>query len=384
MDEVSDSSNSSAPEMSAFGARLAATGQLRRLSQQDGSRGTDPLDDRILTVSSTDGERGLAIKGDGGTIAFGTATSGAPELPISGDDMSSSPGTDRSLTITDSSASHVGDVLQSDPVAAPMFDDSRASRQASSSTSVVADRSMPANDVLEPPAAGTLHDAGSAAHRNGASSRGAGLNNDAGSAGAFGQSQHVDHRIASAPDVLPLDDILDPSPHHSAAGDHHNVPANDDAKPAHADAVKIADASKASGHVNANHDDTTSHATSGLASDGATIDQAQAAPPSTGELVEAGAKAILLATDESPNRIGPHASAADIAPGAAQGHVHSSAHATTAFSPGVIGARDQLASAIATATPETAAITTLPSAQITGAALPTLGGDVHALQKHAA
>ncbi|MCP3370874.1 hypothetical protein [Bradyrhizobium cajani] len=382
MDEVSESSNTSAPETSAMEVRLAPAGQLQLSSQQGVSSDRDPFDDRILTASSTDGGRALRLKDDGGasTTALDAAT--PTELRMASDAVSTlGSAQDQGLSITDSSVSHLGDVLQSDPVAAPVFSDSRAPRQTSPS---LADRSMAANDVLEPPAP-PWQDSGAGAHR--ASSRGADLGHDAGSTGTSNQSQHAGHPTSPALDVLPLDDILDPAQHHSAS-DHHNVPANDDAKPAHADASKIDVTSKPSGnagHINASHNDTTtSSGTSGLASDDAATDQAQAPPPSSGELVEAGAKAILLATDESPNRIGPHASAADVALGAAPDHVHSSAHATTAFSPGVIGARDQLASAIATATPEAAAITTLPSAQMTGAVIPSLGGDMHALQKHAA
>lgn len=421
MNEVSDSSNTSAPETSVTGVRLAPTAQLRLLSQQDASSGSDLFHDRILTASSTDGGRIFPLRDDGGdsTIALRAATPGATELRIADDGMSSgmsSLGTalgtaqDRGLT-TDSSASHLGDMLQSDPV---------ASQQASTSTSP-ADRSMAANDALEPPAPAPWHDAGSGGHRNSALSGGTDQNNDAGSAGALDQSQHGDHRISSALDVLPLDSIIDPAQRHdSTAGDHHNAAADDaqpahgsrhqsdplpslvpsghadaghtgaadaDAPSAHADVSKIDDTSKPAGnagHVSADHNEVASFGTDGSASDDTTIHQAQTVPPSTGALVEAGTKAILLATDESPNRIGPHASAADFVLGTAPSQIHSAAHAAAAFSPGVLGARDQLASAIATATPEAAAMTTLPPSPITGAAIPTLGGDMHALQKHAA
>ena len=431
MNEVSDSSNTSAPETSLAGVRRAPTGQSRLLSQQDASSGSNLFDDRILTVSSADGGRVLPLKDDAGdnTIALRAATPGATQLRMADDGMSSSPGTttqDRGLTISESStassASHLGDMLQSDPAAAPAFGDARAPQQASTSTSL-ADRSMAANDVdvLEPPAPGPLHDAGSGAHRNSASSRGADLSNDAGSAGALDPSQHTDHQISSALDVLPLNNITNPAQHHnSTAGDHHDALADDDAQPAHgshqsdpilnlvpsghadaghtsaadpdapsahADVLKIDNTSEPAvnaGHVSTNHDDATSSGTAGPASDGATIHQAQTIPPSTGALVESGTKAILLATDESPNRVGPHASAADFALGAAPSQIHAATHATAAFSPDVLGARDQLASAIATATPEAAAMTTLPQSQITGAFIPTLGGDMHALQKHAA
>lgn len=362
MNEVSDGSNtSSASETFTTGAQLALPAPSRQLSQQDAGSSRDSFDDRILTVSSADAERVspiLPVKGDGGdsTLAFGAVTPGTPgaaELRMTDEGMSSL-GTDRDLTMTDSSASHLGDMIQSDPVATPNLDESRASQRVSIPTSP-ADRSAAANDVSEPLAPGRWHDAGSSVHRNGASSRGTGLNDDAGSADVSDPSRHADHRTSSSLDVLPLDNVVD-------FGRHHDAPADDDA------------------HGSGHHNGAASSGMSLLASDGAETHHAQAAPPSSGALVEAGTKAILLATDESPNRIGPHASAADFAPGATPSH----SHTTAAFSPAVLGARDQLASAIATATPEAAAITTLPPPQAAGAAIPTLGSDMHALQKHAA
>lgn len=391
MSEVSDSSNSSsAPESSAIGAQLVTPGQFRRLSQQDASS-TNDLFDKILTVSSAGGEHVLPIKVDGvdNTIALGAGTPGTTELRVASDAMSP-PGIarDQGLTITDASASHLGDMLQSDPVTVPNFGDARASQQASTS---LADRSTAssdvANDILDAPAPGPWHDAGSGTHRSSALSHGTDLNDDAGS-GASDPSRHSDHRPSSALDILSLDSIIDPTQHHNSTPvDHHNAPANDDAKPAksaQSDALKIVDAPEPAGHVSANHNDAAGSGTGGLASDEATTHQAQATSPSTGALVESGAKAILLATDESSSRNGPHASVADLPLGSASSQVHSAAHTAAAFSPGVLGARDQLASAIATATPEAAAMTTLPTSQTIAAAIPTLGSDVHALQKHAA
>lgn len=362
MNEVSDSSNtSSASETSAMDAQLAPPAPSRQLSHQDAASGSDSFDDRILTVASADAERvsPLPINGGGdSTIAFGAVTPGTPgaaELRMTDEGMSSL-GADRDLTMTGSSASHLGDMIQSDPVATPNLDESRAAQRVSIPTSP-ADRSAAANDVSEPLAPGPWHDAGSSAHRNGASSRGTGLNDDAGSVDVSDPSQHdADHRTSSSIDVPPLDNIVD-------FDRHHDAPANDDA------------------HGSGHHNGAASSGTSLLAPGGPeTHHQAQAAPPSSGALVEAGTKAILLATDESPNRIGPHASAADFAPGATPSH----SHTTAAFSPAVLGARDQLASAIAMAIPEPAATTTLPPPQIAGAAIPTLGSDMHALQKHAA
>lgn len=378
MSEVSDSSNtSSAPETSAMGAPLAPAAPSLRPSEQDAASGRDLFDDRILTVSSADAARVSPIKGNGGdsTMALGAGTPGTTALNMADDGMSSL-GTDRDLTMTDSSASHLGDMIQSDPVAAPNSGDSRASQPVSIRTSL-ADHAAAANDILAP---GSWHDAGSSAHRNSASSRGTDLNDDAGSADASDPSRHPDHRTSSTLDVLPLDNVVD-------FPQHHNAPADDDAHGSGHPSGPILNSTAAddAGHVSANHGDSASHngaASSGsslLASDDAETHQVQAAAPSTGALVEAGAKAILLATDESPSRIG-HASAADFAPGAAPSH----SHTTEAFSPTVLGARDQLASAIATATPEAAAITTLPPPQAASAAIPTLGSDMHALQKHAA
>jgi hypothetical protein len=377
-----------------------------------------------------------------GTTVLQAATPGATEPRMAGDGMSSlgmsslgmsslGAARDSSMTgtMTDSSASHLGDMLQSNPVAAPNFDDTPASQQGPTSTSF-ADRSIAANDVLQAPAPGPWSDAGSGAHRNGALSLG--LSNDAtstdaGSAGVSDPTHQANHQASLTLDVLPLDNIVDPAP-------HHNAPANDDAQPAqgsghrsdsilnsspipnsttsghadvghanaadptsalahiaHADVLTVDGAPEPAndaghvsdaGQVSADHNKAASSGT--LASDDAAIDQTQASPPSSGALVEAGAKAILLATDESPSRIGPHASAADFVSGAAPNQAHSTAQPNVAFSPAILGARDQLASAIATATPEDAAITTLPPPQVAGGAIPTLGADMHALQKHAA
>jgi len=386
MDEVSDGSNTSGQEPSTISARASA-GQLRLLSQQDMSDGHDSFDDRILTASSADaGSPLLSSNGNSDAIALRAAAPGAPELRAAGDAVSSFDATaDRGLTTTEPPTSHLGDMLQSDALAPPASDDSRAPPTSPS----LANRAMEANDALEPRAPEPWRDAGLETHHNGASSQGDNVSHDSGSAAAPNASQQVDHLISSTLDVLPLDDIIDPARHHnSTAADHHKAPANDGgpqpdmSKPA--DPLEIDGTSKSADHVTAHPGDATSSAAGGLAADGATIHQAQAAVTSTGELVEAGTKAILRATDDSPNRIGPHASAADFVLGAAPSHIHSTAHATVAFSPEVLGARDQLASAIATATTEAAATTTLPTSQITGAIIPTLGSDMHPLQKHAA
>jgi len=418
MNEVSDGSNtSSAPETPIVGAQLGTSGPLRRLLQRGASNG-DAFDDRILTVSSASGEHPWPGKADGdGMIALGATTPGESDFRVTSDDSAAlGIAQDPAFAMTASSASHLGDMVQSDPVAAPNPADPHASRQTSAPTSL-ADRSIAASDVLEPPASAPWHDTPSGTHRNGELGRGTvDPGDDARSDGMSSHTQHADHRISPTLDILPLDNIVDPAPRHNSTGEDSGRPAHGshdrsdpilslptsghadaghpnaahpDATTALADVLKIDGASDDAGHgVGANHNDTASSGTAKLASDDATshdaaIHQDSMTPPSTGALVESGTKAILLATDDSPNRIGPHASAADFAI-SAPSHVHAAAHATAAFNPGVLGARDQLASAIATATPETAAMTTLPSSQITGAAIPTLGGDVHALQKHAA
>jgi hypothetical protein len=435
MDEVSDSSNTSgASAGSMIGARLAPPVQLRRPSQQDAASGSDLFDDRILTLASADAGHVQPIQSisntnnNVSTTVLQAATPGATEPHMAGDAMPSlGAGSDLTMTgtTTDSSASHLGDPLQSNAVAAPNFDDTSASQQAPTSTSL-ADHSIAANDVSQSPAPGPWSDAGSGAHRNGALSPGLSDNAasvDAGSAGVLDPSHQTNRQASLTLDVLPLDNIVDPA-------QHHHAPANDDAQTAqgsgrrsdsilnsspipnsttsghadvrhanaadpdptsalahiaHADVLKVDGAPEPAndaGQVSADHNKAASSGT--LASDGAAIDQTQASPPSSGALVEAGAKAILLATDESPSRIGPHASAADFVSGTAPNQVHSTAQTNAAFSPAVLGARDQLASAIATATPDAAAITTMPPPQVAGAALPTLGADMHALQKHAA
>lgn len=387
MDEVSDSSNTSAPEPSTIGARDASAGQLQLLSQQDMSNGRDSFNDRILTASSADTANSLfSSNGNSDAIALRATAPGATELRVARDAVSSFDTTgDRGLTISDSSASHLGDMLQSASLGAPASDDSRA---APTSTSP-ADRATAANDVLELRAPEPWRDAGLGTHHDGASSHGDNVSHDSGLAASLDPTQQTDHLISSTLDVPPLDDIIDPAQHHnSTAADHHKGPANDDgpqpdmSKPA--DALKIDGTSKSADHVTANANDATSSVADGMAAGGATIHQAGATAPSTGELVEAGTQAILHATDDSPSRIGPHASAADFVFGAAPSHIRSTAHATVAFSPEVLGARDQLASAIATAPPEAAATTTSPLSPITGASIPTLGSDMHPLQKHAA
>jgi hypothetical protein len=116
----------------------------------------------------------------------------------------------------------------------------------------------------------------------------------------------------------------------------------------------------------------------------ATIPQnpADKAPPSIDSLVESGSKAILLASDSSTDPNGVTASAADFAATARPNHALNGGHDQPAFAPEVLGARDRLASAIATAGPESAAITTLPPPHAIDAAIPTLGGAAHPAHQH--
>jgi hypothetical protein len=110
--------------------------------------------------------------------------------------------------------------------------------------------------------------------------------------------------------------------------------------------------------------------------DSATAIAAPAAAPSLGPLIESGARAILLQSDAAPSAASPppdarsrHGVPGDGAPAF-----------TPAFAPDILSARDQLASAIATASPETAAITTLTPTHATGLQVATLGADLHALK----
>jgi hypothetical protein len=116
-----------------------------------------------------------------------------------------------------------------------------------------------------------------------------------------------------------------------------------------------------------------------IATDGnGTHADASAAPPSIGTLIESGTKSILLATDASPTTPGPWTSAAAPPMPVQRGRADHGGDVTPNFAPDVLAARDQLASAIATASPQAAAITTLPPVHTIGVPLPTLGGDVHA------
>ena len=116
----------------------------------------------------------------------------------------------------------------------------------------------------------------------------------------------------------------------------------------------------------------------------ATIPQnlADKAPPSIDSLVESGSKAILLMSDSSTHPHGIAASAADFAAAARPNQALNGGHDQPAFAPEVLGARDRLAAAIATAGPDSAAITTLPPPHALDAAIPTLGGAAHPAHRH--
>src|SRR5262249_17941064 len=100
---------------------------------------------------------------------------------------------------------------------------------------------------------------------------------------------------------------------------------------------------------------------------------------SVASLVESGAKAILLAThDKSAADSGAGQPLAAAKPDAANAPMI----AAPSITPELLSARDQLASAIATASPAAAAITTSPAQATPGAVIPTLGTDTHALHSH--
>lgn len=172
--------------------------------------------------------------------------------------------------------------------------------------------------------------------------------------------------------------------HGSATADDHG-PAHDGpsaAADAH-DAHPHADAAHALPAATANADD---HAASAVVTHAANVASdhdsatavappADAAAPSLGPLIESGARAILLQSDAAPSAASPR-------PDARPGHGVTGDGApafTPAFAPHILSARDQLASAMATATPETAGLTTLTPAHSADIHVPTLGADVHAM-----
>jgi len=169
-----------------------------------------------------------------------------------------------------------------------------------------------------------------------------------------------DHGSATADDHGPAHDgpsaatrAHDAHPHADAA---HALPA----APADADDHAAPTVGIHPANVASDHDSAT-----------AVAPPADAAAPSLGPLIESGARAILLQSDAAPSAANPrldarprHGVTADGAP---------------AFAPDILSARDQLASAIATASPETAGLTTLTPAHSADIRVPTLGADIHAM-----
>jgi hypothetical protein len=197
-----------------------------------------------------------------------------------------------------------------------------------------------------------------------------------------GSSRAADHPLGTLNDLIDVGPVVAPDHH----GGHHGARTQTAAASPHPDAESApahtpidagsdhsitpsAPASTVSADSNATHADAT-HA------------DASAAPPSIGTLIESGTKSILLATDASPTTPGPWTSAAAPAMPVQRGNADHGGDVTPNFAPEVLTARDQLASAIATASPQAAAITTLPPVHTVGVALPTLGGDVHAAHGH--
>jgi hypothetical protein len=126
------------------------------------------------------------------------------------------------------------------------------------------------------------------------------------------------------------------------------------------------------------------NATQDVTGNATTLDAANkpapANPGSIASLVESGTKAILLA---SPDRSAGDAGAgASLLAAARTGGASGPVIAAPSFTPELLSARDQLASAIATASPAAAAITTLPAQATPAATITTLGADTHALHSH--
>jgi hypothetical protein len=105
------------------------------------------------------------------------------------------------------------------------------------------------------------------------------------------------------------------------------------------------------------------------------IEAAVASPASIASMVETGAKAILLSAHDGSAAAGSAAGP----PASKAGVVGAPAIASPGITPDVLVARDQLASAIATATPTAAAITTSPTHDAPAPLVPTLGADTHTL-----
>ena len=100
--------------------------------------------------------------------------------------------------------------------------------------------------------------------------------------------------------------------------------------------------------------------------------------PSVASMIETGAKAILLSAHDGTVAAGGAAGL----PAPKPAVIGAPAMAAPSITPDVLAARDQLASAIATANPAPAAITTLPTQAAPVPLVPTLGADTHTLHMH--
>jgi hypothetical protein len=229
------------------------------------------------------------------------------------------------------------------------------------------------NNDAEPRAAAALGHIGAHLH----SELQIGLFGDGNSTDQRGSSRSADHPLVALNDLVGDGSVVAPDDH----GGHHGartqtVAANPHPNPEPAPANHPVD-------VAPDHSISPAAPAGTIATDGnVTHADASATPPSIGTLIESGTKSILLATDASPTTPGPWTSAAAPPMPVQRGRADHGGDVTPNFAPDVLAARDQLASAIATASPQTAAITTLPPVHTVGVPLPTLGGDVHAGHGH--
>jgi hypothetical protein len=340
----------------------------------DASRGDDgPIKpDAVSEFLGTPSSHGLDAAGMSSDFALrtGTATAGSTsdaELNIvaarDGADGSASgillPSTSRGVAI------ELGpETAATDPFASGSSDHPSNAIHAAAPTITVS-----ANSDVEPRAAAGLGHIGAHLH----SEIQTGLFGDGNSTDQRGSPRPADHPLVALNDLIDVGPVVASDNH----GGHHGARTQTVAANPH----PVAEPAPANHPVDVAPDHSISPpAPAGtIATDGnGTHADASAAPPSIGTLIESGTKSILLATDASPTTPGPWTSAAAPPMPVQRGRADHAGDVTPNFAPDVLTARDQLASAIATASPQAAAITTLPPPHTIGVPLPTLGGDVHA------
>jgi hypothetical protein len=279
------------------------------------------------------------------------------------------PSTSRGMAI------ELGPETAADPSASGWSDHSPNATHAATPPITVSSSS---NNDAEPRAAATLGHIGQHLH----SDIQADLFGDGSSTDQHGSSRAADHSLGALNDLIDVGSVVASDHHggHHGAG-HHGAPTQTVAASPHPDAEPAP--THAPVDVAADHSISAPAAPSSTvgtvdADGAATHADASAKPPSIGTLIESGTKSILLATDASATTPGPWTSAAAPAMPVQRGNADHGGDVTPNFAPAVLTARDQLASAIATASPQAAAITTLPPVHTVGVPLPTLGGDVHA------